>query len=52
MQAYPPLRHYRPHPGYLAWLLHRVTGLGLAFYIFTHIWVIHHISRGARPSTR
>lgn len=46
MKAYPPKVHYRLHPGYIAWLLHRITGIGLALYIFTHIWVIHHISRG------
>lgn len=46
MKAYAPRVHYRFHPGYVAWLLHRATGLGLALYLFLHIWVIHHISRG------
>jgi succinate dehydrogenase / fumarate reductase cytochrome b subunit len=46
MKAYPPKAHYRLHAGYIAWLLHRITGLGLALYLFMHIWVIHHISRG------
>ncbi|KIX11322.1 succinate dehydrogenase, cytochrome b556 subunit [Dethiosulfatarculus sandiegensis] len=46
MKAYPPKVHYRLHPGYVAWILHRVTGLGLALYLFMHIWVIHNISRG------
>jgi succinate dehydrogenase / fumarate reductase cytochrome b subunit len=46
MKAYSPKVHYRLHPGYVAWLLHRITGLGLALYLFMHIWVIHHISRG------
>jgi len=46
MKAYPPKVHYRLHPGYIAWLLHRITGIGLALYIFTHILVIHNISRG------
>ena len=46
MKAYPPKMHYRLHPGYLAWLLHRITGLGLALYLFLHIWVIHNIARG------
>ena len=46
MKSYPPQVHYRLHPGYLAWLLHRVTGLGLTLYLLMHIWVIHHISRG------
>ena len=46
MKAYPPKVRYRLHPGYIAWILHRVTGLGLVLYLFMHIWVIHHISRG------
>lgn len=46
MKTYPKKVHYRFHPGYVAWLLHRATGLGLALYLFLHIWVIHHISRG------
>jgi succinate dehydrogenase / fumarate reductase cytochrome b subunit len=46
MKAYQPKMHYRLHPGYIAWLLHRITGLGLALYLFMHIWVIHNISRG------
>lgn len=46
MKAYPPQVRYRLHPGYVAWILHRVTGLGLAIYLFMHIWVIHHISQG------
>ncbi|MGD9123920.1 MAG: succinate dehydrogenase, cytochrome b556 subunit [Desulfarculaceae bacterium] len=46
MKAYPPKVHYRLHAGYVAWILHRLTGLGLALYIFMHIWVIHHISKG------
>ncbi|KMY66790.1 hypothetical protein AAU61_12325 [Desulfocarbo indianensis] len=46
MKTYPMRKHYRLHAGYVAWLLHRATGLGLALYLFMHIWVIHHISRG------
>ncbi len=46
MKSYRPLMRYRFHPGYVAWLLHRVTGLGLALYLFMHVWVIHHIGRG------
>ncbi len=46
MKAYAPRVHYRLHPGYLAWILHRVTGVGLAVYLVMHIWVIHNISRG------
>ena len=46
MKSYSPRVRYRLHIGYAAWLLHRVTGLGLALYLFMHIWVIHHISQG------
>ena len=46
MKAYPPRVRYRLHPGYVAWILHRVTGLALALYLFMHIWVIHNISQG------
>jgi succinate dehydrogenase / fumarate reductase cytochrome b subunit len=33
--------------GMWAWLLHRVTGLILVFYLFAHIWVISHAQSGA-----
>ena len=46
MQPHPPINHYKKHPGYVAWILHRLTGLGLSLYIFMHIYVIHHISKG------
>ncbi len=48
MKAYAPKVHYRWHPGYIAWLLHRITGLGLILYLFMHIYVIHHISLGRK----
>ncbi len=46
MKSYPPKVHYRLHAGYAAWLLHRITGLGLALYLCMHIWVIHSIAQG------
>ena len=46
MKAYPPKVHYRLHPGYIAWILHRITGIGLVFYLILHVWVIHHIAQG------
>lgn len=46
MKAFTPQVRYKLHPGYIAWLLHRATGLGLAIYLFMHVWVIHNISRG------
>ena len=37
---------YRWHTGSLAWILHRLSGVALTFYIVLHIWVIHHIGQG------
>ena len=41
-----PKVRYKLHPGYVAWILHRVTGVLLGLYLFLHIWVIHHLSQG------
>ncbi|MCU0610481.1 MAG: succinate dehydrogenase, cytochrome b556 subunit [Candidatus Eisenbacteria bacterium] len=43
---------YRWHPGYLAWLLNRVTGLAVTLYLGVHIWVIHHLSQGRQGFDR
>jgi len=32
--------HYRWQTGMAAWMLHRITGLLLVFYITLHIWVV------------
>ena len=40
------IKHYRIHLGTLAWILHRLSGLALIFYMLLHIWVIHHIIKG------
>jgi succinate dehydrogenase / fumarate reductase cytochrome b subunit len=32
MKAYKPKRHYRWHAGFVAWLLHRLSGLALAAF--------------------
>lgn len=32
---------YRRHSGSWAWLLHRVTGIALVFYICLHLWELH-----------
>ncbi len=37
---------YKMHPGYLSWILHRVTGVLLGLYLLLHIWVIHHLAQG------
>ncbi|RMG57937.1 MAG: succinate dehydrogenase, cytochrome b556 subunit [Deltaproteobacteria bacterium] len=37
---------YRWHTGSVAWILHRLSGVALTFYLVLHIWVIHHIGQG------
>jgi len=38
--------HYRWQTGMTAWMLHRITGLGLVFYITLHIWVVSSLQIG------
>lgn len=38
---------YHNFLGSWAWLLHRLSGLALIFYLTLHIWVISHLARGA-----
>jgi len=40
------LQRYRIHLGTAAWILHRLSGLGLILYMLLHIWVIHHLIGG------
>jgi len=40
------IKRYRIHTGTFAWILHRLAGLGLIFYLLLHIWVIGHLSGG------
>ncbi len=40
------IKRYRIHLGTFAWILHRLSGLALIFYMLLHIWVIHHLSVG------
>ncbi len=42
------IKHYRIHMGTFAWILHRLAGLGLIFYLLLHIWVIGHLAGGER----
>jgi succinate dehydrogenase / fumarate reductase cytochrome b subunit len=42
------IKHYRIHLGTLAWILHRLSGLALIFYMLLHIWVIHHLVVGEK----
>ncbi|MBW2062996.1 MAG: succinate dehydrogenase, cytochrome b556 subunit [Deltaproteobacteria bacterium] len=46
MKAYKPKKHYRWHPGFVFWLLHRLAGLGLAGYLILHVWVLSHLLKG------
>ncbi len=38
--------HYRWQTGMSAWVLHRVTGLALVFYITLHVWVVSSLQLG------
>ena len=40
------IQKYRIHLGTLAWILHRLTGLALIFYLVLHVFVIHHLIKG------
>lgn len=40
------IQKYRMHAGTFAWILHRLSGLGLIFYLLLHIWVISHLIGG------
>lgn len=40
------LRRYRWHAGSVAWILHRITGLGLLGYLFIHIWALRSLVKG------
>jgi len=44
--------HYRWHAGYVAWLLNRLTGVAITFYLLLHIWVIHHLAQGRESYQR
>jgi succinate dehydrogenase / fumarate reductase cytochrome b subunit len=37
---------YRKHVGSWAWILHRITGLGLTLYILVHIVLLTGLTRG------
>ncbi len=39
-------QRYQWHVGFLAWVLHRITGLLLSLYLVIHIWVVRTISHG------
>ena len=35
-----------PNTGTFSWFLHRITGLLLLFYLFTHLWVLGSANKG------
>jgi succinate dehydrogenase / fumarate reductase cytochrome b subunit len=37
---------YRNDPGSLAYILHRVSGVGLIVYLFVHIWALSSLTKG------
>jgi succinate dehydrogenase / fumarate reductase, cytochrome b subunit len=39
---------YYSFVGTWAWLLHRLSGVALIFYLMMHIWVIHTLTMGPR----
>jgi succinate dehydrogenase / fumarate reductase cytochrome b subunit len=40
------LRHYKSLPGMVAWIMQRLTGLGLALFLLVHIFSIHRLVGG------
>jgi succinate dehydrogenase / fumarate reductase cytochrome b subunit len=40
------IKHYIWHTGTWAWVLNRLSGLGLVFYLVLHIVVIHFVRQG------
>ena len=38
---------YRWHSGYIVWLIHRITGIALSFYLLAHIFVTSTIKEPA-----
>lgn len=40
--------HYRKHTGSWAWILHRITGLGLTLYILIHIIALMGLLKGEK----
>ncbi|MBW2621931.1 MAG: succinate dehydrogenase, cytochrome b556 subunit [Deltaproteobacteria bacterium] len=52
MKSYQVKSHYRWHPGFMMWLLHRASGLALAAYLVLHVWVLSHLTQGEAEFTR
>jgi succinate dehydrogenase / fumarate reductase cytochrome b subunit len=41
-----PKKMYRWHLGFVAWLLHRLTGIVLAGYLILHLYVLSNLAKG------
>jgi succinate dehydrogenase / fumarate reductase cytochrome b subunit len=37
---------YKRHSGSWAYILHRITGIGLTVYLFVHIWALSSLTKG------
>ena len=37
---------YKLHPGSWAYILHRISGVGLTTYLFVHIWALSSLTQG------
>ncbi|HYM20837.1 MAG TPA: succinate dehydrogenase, cytochrome b556 subunit [Candidatus Kapabacteria bacterium] len=37
---------YKRHPGSWAYVLHRISGIGLTTYLFVHIWALSSLTQG------
>ncbi|MBF0527959.1 MAG: succinate dehydrogenase, cytochrome b556 subunit [Deltaproteobacteria bacterium] len=48
MRFFKPKVPYRWHWGFVAWLLHRLTGIALAGYIVLHLYVLQNLARGPK----
>jgi len=45
-------QRYQWHVGFIAWVLHRLTGLLLSLYLIIHVWVVRTISHGPEGFNR
>lgn len=41
-----PFTRYKWNTGMFAWILHRLSGLVLAFYLLMHLYVTNHLTKG------
>jgi len=51
LESYPKKVGYRKHPGMLAWLAHRVTGVYIGLFLILHLMGVGGIFEGAGTVT-